>query len=283
MGMISILEIFKSTPVKTSHFSSSDAEAAPICFCFSQSLWVSEINQGSLLRHRMKDRQHIRTHHSLTLWGKWFKHSVPKIFVTSCLRYEMEIFFEIIIDICPSGVSSVSCKLELACGVTLCLLDWPTLIIKPHWASESNINLGENWLTTSQGTGWPQSYWYLNNLCIFIATTKHCGQKSGQTNNCFDFHVTSLLDSDRVMIVIVMSLSVSDHFPDVPISSQTLGHKPDTNTKSVTPLWWVSQAVMLVRVSPLQMETLLGRKREKSIWFLSLFYSMGSELVRWQE
>ena len=195
----------------------------------------------------------------------------------------MEIFFELIIDICPSGVSSVSCKLELACGVTLCLLDWPTLIIKPHWASESHINLGENWLTTSQGTGWPQSYWYLNNLCIFIATTKHCGQKSGQTNNCFDFHVTSLLDSDRVMIVIVMSLSVSDHFPDVPISSQTLGHKPDTNTKSVTPLWWVSQAVMLVRVSPLQMETLLGRKREKSIWFLSLFYSMGSELVRWQE
>ena len=33
------------------------------------------------------------------------------------------------------------------------------------------------------------------------------------------------------MIVIVMSLSVSDHFPDVPISSQTLGHKPDTNTR----------------------------------------------------
>ena len=65
--------------------------------------------------------------------------------------------------------------------------------------------LGENWLTTSQGTGWPQSYWYLNNLCIFIATTEHCGQKSGQTNNCFDFHVIS--DSDRVMIVIVMSLS----------------------------------------------------------------------------
>ena len=63
MGMISILEIFKSTPVKTSHFSSSDAEAAPICFCFSQSLWVSEINQGSLLRHRMKDRQHIRKYH----------------------------------------------------------------------------------------------------------------------------------------------------------------------------------------------------------------------------
>ena len=65
--------------------------------------------------------------------------------------------------------------------------------------------------------------------------------------------------------------------------------QPDTGTQtrhqyqSVTPLWWVSQAVMLVRVSPVQMETLLGRKREKSIWFLSLFYSMGSELVRWQE
>ena len=90
-----------------------------------------------------------------------------------------------------SSRSSVSCQLELACGVTLCLLDWLTLIIKPHWASESHINLGENWLTTSQGTGWPQSYWYLNNLCIFIATTEHCGQKSGQTNNCFDFHVIS--------------------------------------------------------------------------------------------
>ena len=166
------------------------------------------------------------------------------------------------IDICPF----VSCQLELACGVTLCLLDWLTLIIKPHWASESHINLGENWLTTSQGTGWPQSYWYLNNLCIFIATTEHCGQKSGQTNNCFDFHVIS--DSDRVMIVIVMSLSLSVW----PLSwcphLQTLGHKPDTNTQSVTPLWWVSQAVMLVRVSPLQMETLLGRKREKSILVL---------------
>ena len=254
MGMISILEIFKSTPVKTSHFSSSDSEAAPICFCFSQSLWVSEINQGSLLRHRMKDRQHIRTHHSLTLWGKWFKHSVPKIFVTSCLRYKMEIFFEKIIDICPSGVSSVSCKLELACGVTLCLLDWPTLIIKPHWASESNINLGENWLTTSQGTGWPQSYWYLNNLCIFIATTKHCGQKSGQTRDkqlfWFSCHLIARHrqshDSDCHVSLCVWPLSWCPHL------------QPDTGT-------------------------LLRRKREKSIWFLSLFYSMGSELVRWQE
>ena len=228
MGMISILEIFKSTPVKTGHFSSSDSEAAPICFCFSQSLWVSEINQGSLLRHRMKDRQHIRTHHSLTLWGKWFKHSVPKIFVTSCLRYKMEIFFEKIIDICPSGVSSVSCKLELACGVTLCLLDWPTLIIKPHWASESNINLGENWLTTSQGTGWPQSYWYLNNLCIFIATTKHCGQKSGQTRDkqlfWFSCHLIARLrqshDSDCHVSLCVWPLSWCPHL------------QPDTGTQT---------------------------------------------------
>ena len=123
--------------------------------------------------------------------------------------------------------------------------------------------LGENWLTTSQGTGWPQSYWYLNNLCIFIATTEHCGQKSEQTNNCFDFHVIS--DSDRVMIVIVMSLSVSDHFPDVPISSQTLGHKPDTNTQSVTPLWWVSQAAMLVRVSLYRWRHYLGEKERKAL------------------
>ena len=62
------------------------------------------------------------------------------------------------------------------------------------------------------------------------------------TNNCLDSHVIWSPDSDRdsVMIVIVMSLSVSDHFPDVPISSQTLGHKPDTNIKRVTSLWWVS-------------------------------------------
>ena len=129
------------------------------------------------------------------------------------------IFLEIMIDICPF----VSCQLELACGVTLCLLDWLTLIIKPHWASESHINLGENWLTTSQGTGWPQSYWYLNNLCIFIATTEHCGQKSGQTNNCFDFHVIS--DSDRVMIVIVMSLSQC-------LTTFLMSPSPDTGTQT---------------------------------------------------
>ena len=83
-------------------------------------------------------------------------------------------------------------------------------------------------------------------ICVSLLQPQHRGQKLKSvftTNNCLDSHVIWSPDSDRdsVMIVIVMSLSVSDHFPDVPISSQTLGHKPDTNTKGVTPLWWVSE------------------------------------------
>ena len=109
-------------------------------------------------------------------------------------------------------------------------------------------------------------------ICVSLLQPQHRVVKSVYTpNNIFVSHVILSPDSDRdsVMIVIVMSLS------DVPISSQTLAHKPDTNTR-VSPLWWwwVSQ-VMLVRVSPVQMETFLMRKGEKGIRFLSLFTSIG--------